>query len=93
MLVHHGGKDEVTEARPPGFGEPVATKWNPLPKAKWDIEKIEALSKWPAEWPVIWDDVAYGKPCYLISGVGLYWAIKRLAEQLIEDVIEADQPD
>lgn len=85
MLVHHGGKDEATKARPHGYGEPVATKWKPLPKGDQNIDKIESLKAWPSKWPVIWEDVAYGKSCYMISGVGLYWAVKQMTVQMIAE--------
>jgi hypothetical protein len=85
-LVHELAADKVHSSRPAGFVEPVIGKWG-VPKDWQDITKIEALASWDDDWPIIGtsqDD--QGRPRIKVGAAGLYWAVKRLANNLIAEV-------
>lgn len=67
------------------YTEPVIGKWGPniIPPEMRDIAKIDALSDWNDAWPIMFEEPNHdGTSRFRLVAAGLYWAIKKLANEL-----------
>ncbi len=84
-LVHELAKDTKASSRPSGYSEPVIGKWGSIPKEYHDIVKIDALSKWDEGWPILAESTdRKGNPRYKLTVPALYWAVKNMANKMLE---------
>jgi hypothetical protein len=81
-LVHQAGQDVATSARG-GMKEIGIGKW--IGVAEKDIDAIEALDEWPENWPLLSYQEVGEWSWYDLSDIALYWAVKKMAKNLLED--------
>jgi hypothetical protein len=91
-LVHGLANDTKASSRPAGYVEPVIGKWGSIPDELHDIEKIDALAEWNKDWPILMESAdAQGNPRYKLTVPALYWAVKRMANEMLEKTLNSSQ--
>jgi hypothetical protein len=84
-LVHELANDAKASSRPAGYVEPVIGKWGNIPDELHDIETIDALAEWNKDWPILRESAdVQGNPRYELTVPALYWAVKRMANEMLE---------
>lgn len=83
-LVHELAHDKASRSRPAGYLEPIVGKWGRIPERLHDIAAIDALESWNDNWPILCsDDNRTDGPRNKLCAAALYWAVKRLAQDLV----------
>lgn len=85
-LVHELGQDKITRARRDGHDEPNIGKWGRIPAGKRQIDDVDGMDVWNADWWVMYEEMnAENERCIKLSAAALYWAVKRMIGQLVTD--------
>jgi len=87
-LVHELGSDKSATSRLPGYEEPIIGTWGGLPDELQNVGAIDRLEAWNDQWPILGDAPEpdeNGKPRLKLTIAGLYWAVKRLTVELLEE--------
>jgi hypothetical protein len=88
LLVHELGMDRPSRARPPGTAEPVCGRWGRIPVRSRRMDRLDARFAWPQDWPMMETRPSPVDPQrrVKICCVAFYWAVKRMTEELLEEV-------
>ena len=87
-LVHELASDKPAPSRLSGYGEPIIGSWGGLPAELQNIAAIDRLENWDDRWPILGDAPTpdeNGRPRLKLLVAGFYWAVKRLAVQVLDD--------
>lgn len=86
-LVHELASDKPAASRYAGYVEPIIGKWGDLPSELQLITEVDRLTQWNDAWPVLSEGKLdeNGKPRLKLITAGLYWAVKRLTGELLDD--------
>ncbi|MEN8130520.1 MAG: hypothetical protein ABFS45_10080 [Pseudomonadota bacterium] len=91
-LVHELAKDTKASSRPAGYTEPVIGRWGSIPDELHNIEKIDVLDEWNKNWPILTESAdVQGNPRYKLTVPALYWAVKRMANDMLEKALNSIQ--
>jgi hypothetical protein len=92
-LVHELANDKKARSRPPRYVEPVIGRWGLIPEELRDIEKIDALADWNKGWPILMEAAdSQGNPRYKLTAPALYWAVKKMADEMLEKILNSSTP-
>ena len=88
LLVHELGKDRPSKARPPGTSEPVCGRWGRIPPSARRMSRLDARKTWPKVWPTMEVNPSPVDPKLRVKicCAALYWTIKKMTAELLEDV-------
>lgn len=67
-------------------------KWGSIPDELRDIEKIDALDEWNKDWSILMESAdTKGNPRYKLTLPALYWAVKRMTNDMLEEALNSSQ--
>ncbi|PUB82291.1 MAG: hypothetical protein DBP01_16160 [gamma proteobacterium symbiont of Ctena orbiculata] len=86
LLVHELGADRWTSGRIENHLEPRIGKWGSIPEGSRDIDKIQDMSLWNDDWPILgMENDEQGEQYVQFSGAAMWWAVKKMIIELIND--------